>query len=656
MSSMFLYIFLAGIAVWVPGLNSIRGSWYGFRFCIAVFSVPVYLFFGNVLLGIPITFLAWTFAAVALAGFGFQIFKRTITLKNGWAVVLHPVFVFPLLALAVAIPLGDISYLPYPGDEVSGWLRLARQVFLADAYWSNKVVYHHGAYTNGWPLMIAFSNVFDGHFIERNSIVFMFFIHVGVLGFTFDLTRFVAARSGFDQARQVWLFAWITVLGLLAAEASWVLFPTLQLIDKPLLYANLTGFLLALAGQYDDFGKNRLAAFLGFVFAAGYLLKITFILFAPLLGIIWLGFYWRTYVEQYQEPPGAGIFSLALIKKGAGWAALMLIPMMITAMTWNHFRIGTECNAAPWEIFTNPKNLTFDYSIGAFKIIIHDIFAYSGQYKLPLTLAGGAVLAAGLVWKRVRWFVVMIAAFVVFFLIATQLLVYGNCFQSYGEAGGMDSIQRYFRPNLRIVHFFGIIVAAYFLLEKFGKSTLVVNLLKNNWAAGAMAAVVVLLLGLQAQQVNQSLVDIGTRQFQDTYIRSAILDMKQESQNLLRHIQARRLDNPRVSLIAQGMYTVEWTLALYFGIKSRREGSYFYYTPEKPYSWGETEIKAFMLKTTPDDLISWWKGFDILWPVKTDAWIRTVLPRLVNNPSCIENPEKYFLFNAGNGTFTCVPK
>ena len=111
----------------------------------------------------------------------------------------------------------------------------------------------------------------------------LFLMHVGVLGFTFDLTRFVALRSGVSENKTANLIAWLLVLVLLAVEASWILFPTFQLIEKPLLYAYLAGLLLVLASQYCEFDRTRLAAFLGLVFAAGYLIKVAFLLFAVIL-------------------------------------------------------------------------------------------------------------------------------------------------------------------------------------------------------------------------------------------------------------------------------------------------------------------------------------------------------------------------------------
>ena len=35
-----------------------------------------------------------------------------------------------------------------------------------------------------WPMMIAFANILDSQYVDRNGIVFLFLMHAGVLGFT----------------------------------------------------------------------------------------------------------------------------------------------------------------------------------------------------------------------------------------------------------------------------------------------------------------------------------------------------------------------------------------------------------------------------------------------------------------------------------------
>ena len=651
MSSVVLYFCLAGMAILTPGINSPSYNWWGFRFCVAVLIVPVYLYVGNVLLGLPLSLLTWAFAAIAVAGFGKLVIQRSFTWENCRSSALHPIFILPLLALAVALTINDLTYLPYPGDETGSWLRYARQVYLADAYWSDKLIYHHGAYTTGWPMMIAFANIFDSQYVDRNGIVFLFLMHVGVLGFTFDLTRFVALRSGVSENKTANLIAWLLVLVLLAVEASWILFPTFQLIEKPLLYAYLAGLLLVLASQYCEFDRTRLAAFLGLVFAAGYLIKVAFLLFAVILGVVWLIFYWRTFREQNQI---TGFLSWALIKKGAGWAVLMLMPMIIIAATWSKFRVGAECFAAPWEYLTNPSQLFSDYSRRVAGVITDAMISYGGQYKVPLTLAGGAVLAAALTWNRMRWFVVIIGILAMIYMLAAHMAYY-TCHSPFGETG-LQSFQRYLRPNLRFVHFFGIIIAVYFIIEKFGNSGFAKNILKSSLMTDGMALGVIILLGFQAYKIHRSFIDIDTRQFQDEYVRSSIVNIKSESEALMALIRARNLNNPKVSIIAQGQYAVETNLAQYFGIKSHRGGEYFNYTPVRPFSWGEKKTNSFMKETTPAKLIAWWMNFDIIWPIKSDPWIKAVLANLVQSQNCLNNLEQFFLFNSNNGKLTCIPK
>ena len=52
------------------------------------------------------------------------------------------------------------------------------------------------------------------------------------------------------------------------------------------------------------------------------------------------------------------------------------------------------------------------------------MIGYVGQYKAPLTLAGGAVLVAALTWNRMRWFVVIIGIFAMIYMLAAHGLLF----------------------------------------------------------------------------------------------------------------------------------------------------------------------------------------------------------------------------------------
>ena len=132
--------------------------------------------------------------------------------------------------------------------------------------------------------------------------------------------------------------------------------------------------------------------------------------------------------------------------------------------------------------------------------------------------------------------------------------------------------------------------------------------------------------------------------------------MKREAQEMIFHRPERGIFIPSISVIAQTGYNVERELAQYFGIKSNRAEDPFHYRIKGPYSWGPSRLNSFTQETTETALQNWWRGFSVIWPVRTDEWIRRVLAKLVDDTQCETNPEAYFLFNRGDGTFECVAK
>jgi len=653
MSSIALYLVLLGTCFWLPGLSRERSDWLGFRYFLAAICLPLGLYIGNVIFVIPLTALAWIYAGAALGGIGAASFRNWHGWREYRSYIWHPVVIFPVLLLGVALYRGGIEYLPYPGDEVASWLRLARQIFLADAYWSDQVVYHLGSYTNGWPLTVAFSNIFDGHFSDENGVVFLFFFHVGLLGFVYDLTRWVCRREGIEHPPVVHMIAWLLVLGLLTIEASWIVFPLFQMIEKPLLYAFLGGFLIAWAGQYDEFKPSRIAAFVGMVAAAGYLLKITMLVFMPAMGVLWLSFYWRDYRRARMGGEHTGLFHYPRVRDGLIWAALMLVPTIAIAASWTQYRVGSHCFASPIGHFFEIAVST-DQRWQVAQVMTDAAVAYFFQYKLPLTLTGGAILAVSLVWPRTRWFIAMLAVFFVVYMVALHSAYY-NCYSPFGPTG-LQSFQRYFRPNLRLIHFFAPIIAAYFALQYFGRRKSVAEWISSSPAKWLGLGLIGVLLALQIGSLNRSLADTSTRDQQSAFVRAAMLEMKRDSAALIALIQKKGLSNPKVSVISQGGNDVAINLASYFGIKTKRGGGYFHYTPVGPFSWTPGTPKFATSVTDRSRLVEYWRTMDIIWPVNTDKWIREVLTDVVADPACAANPEKYFLFRSTADKFECVRK
>jgi hypothetical protein len=655
MNHLFIYITLIGIAVWLPGLSRDRTVWLGFRFFLGNMAVIALLFYGNVLLGLRISHLGWAFLAIGILGIAVRIVASAREKSGGSQFeFLHPVFVFPMLLLGGALWNDGIEYFPFPGDEAASWLRYAKQIYVVDGYWSPELKYHLGGYTNGWPLLVAYSNTFGPNYDDANGIIMPFLLHVGLLGFLFDFLRFLISRTGTCSAGECRLIVWVLLLLMLGAEVSWVLFSEFQLIEKPLLYAFLGAFLLGLAGLYDDLNRVTVVVALGLVVAGGYLVKLSMLAIGPTLGIFWLGFLWA----EYQQAAPTGFFRYLFLpegmRKAIGYAAALLIPLFATVAVWSQHQFGSHCFSSPWAYLTTSESLFSETSKNVADIILNAILTYSVAFKFEMTAAAAIVAIVSLGAPRCRWVVGGVAVFILFYIVLMHS-AYHLCYPPFGETG-LQSFQRYFRPNLRLLHFIAPLLLLIVALEWPTFRKALAASLRNRLARAWLVLAAAVLLIWQANSISGSLNEIATRANMGPEASRTVHSIKKDAGRLLQIIQDRMLVRPRVSVIAQNGYGVEWDLSRYFSIGDQRGGPVFNYWPEAPYSWASARANSFTRVTTAEELESWWKGFPIIWPIRTDPWTRAVLSTLVDSDVCRRDPEMFFLFNRGDGRFDCVSK
>ena len=655
MTPVLVFFSLIGMAVWLPGLTRDSQDWLGARFLFSVFLIPLFLYTGNVVFGISLSFLTYAFVGISGLGLVLGAFRIRRSILINWKLLFHPVWIFPILLLAIAFYRGGIEYLPYPGDEVASWLKIAKQIFLADAYWSDKIVYHLGAYMNGWPLMVVFPNILHGTYRDNNAVVMQFFTHVGVLGFVFDLTRWMAIKTGWDKNTAASAIPWLLVLGLLFIGASWILLPIFQLIDKPLLYTILTCFLLGLAGQFDGIGRVRVSVFLGIAMAVGYLTKVAILAFGPVLGVIWLSFVSLEIQHSKHNKIVSEFVNPELLKKFVLMGVAMLGPFVFIYASWSYFKIGNNCTASVSALLTGSENMASGFPLNVAKLFLSSSLTYVGVFKPIVTYVAVVAIVLGAFWKKIRWFLFSIIVFILAYS-AALYIAYLTCHSQYavGELGGF---QRYFRPNLRVIHFLAPILILFWILhskklrdwagEKFfsGKAILI-----------PLTAILVL-LSVQIKSVDRSVEDMATRIHQSPAVRNSILEMKSQAARLLELVKLRNLVNPTVSIIAQNGYNVEVELGTYFGIKKvRGEGGYFNYTIKRPYRWNSMKDHWATIVATPHEIVDGWRKFDIVWPVQTDSYIHQAIKLIVEDAACLEEPEKFFLFKKNGNNFECVPK
>lgn len=294
MSLLLLTGIMFGAATFMPGLTKNRQDWFGLRCLLVLIAIQLLLYVGNVILGISLELISRAIAlagAVGVARILWLIGRGRDSRRALMPALRHPVWVLTLVMLLVASMHRFPDYMSYPGDEIASWLRLAKQIFLADAYWSGFVDFHLGGYPNGWPLMLAFPSLILGSFSDSHPSALPFIMHLAVMGTVYDLLRDWCRRdlpeSGFPG-----LFAALVVFSLLSAEALWVLYPSDLLIDRPMIYVWAAIFMTGLHGLRQPGETDRHALLIGLLAAFGYLFKVSLIGVLPSMGIIWLGWVW----------------------------------------------------------------------------------------------------------------------------------------------------------------------------------------------------------------------------------------------------------------------------------------------------------------------------------------------------------------------------
>ena len=399
---------------------------------------------------------------------------------------------------------------------------------------------------------------------------------------------------------------------------------------------------------------NSVAVYLGLLFAAGYLIKMTMLAAGPTIGIFWVSFLWRRYRAYEGKSLREFLMNYRELLTHAKLAIVLLGPLGAVSFGWSIKRFGSQCLSSPLNFFSESHSLVSDFSISVARVIGEVLVTYVGSFKFSITLVSAMVIIMCLRSAQIRWFVLALFTFLLFYLVIIHS-VYTFCLSPFGEQG-LQSIYRYYRPNLRLLHFVAPILGFYMLTMGIRRYPAIEQLVRAKSTLAICGLYILFAIGQQAQSLSISLEDTRTRNLYESYIREAITTMKREAQEISAIIQKRKLLKPSISLIAQSGYNVEVELAQYFGIKSYRSEVPLNYQIQRPYSWGASRVSAFTKEISEVALQNYWRGFPVIWPVRTDEWTRRLLATLVNDKKCENNPEAFFIFKREDGTFECVAK
>ena len=618
---------LLGVAAWLPAPAASK-SWLGARFALAGHFVVIYLFVGNVALGLPLSVLTWAALAIGLAALLAALLRpdRRPAIRD----MAHPIFVLTALFLAVAASRGGIAYQPYLGDETASWLNLTKQIYLADHYHSDLMDYHLPSYTNGWPLLLAAASSVYASYSDAHAVPLQFFMHLGVLGFIYDIVSDWVSETRSENEPMAILTAWVVVIVFLAGEITWRLLPTDLLIEQPILYAYAASFLVAIVAQSSNAPINRLCLYWGVVLCAGYLFKVSILAIAPTIALFVLVAVW------HDGRIGAQPKLLNNIKQLCGAGILAFAPLAFALTVWMIASPG-EMMAASIGPVQGPALARLFSAEGWLVTVrmLQELGDYSLRFKFPLTVVAG--LAILYVAWAARWRTVFVGF--TFFIASTWagLFLYYIFREPFLIRGYLESFPRFAILPLRLFHLIGFLALTY---------AGICILLPRARLVAASAAIRICLIcaisiGLlwQAREVARATDDMADRRYQSAENIQTLMRYKASLMQIEQQVKRLGLVAPKLAIF-DPRNDVAMTTALYYSLKTRHEpamSSYRYFMP--------TRLSSVEGLNT----------YDMVWPVGANESEANLIAEYLADSSCAAQLANRILLRIESGHFACLP-
>ena len=630
---------------------SLGGGW-GSRLLMGMGVLTVLLYVFNVILGVPLGLIARLSAGLGLALFGASLFRDRARLS--WRAALsHPVPVFCLLLIVLALWQGPETYIPYAWDEYTNWLGASKQIFFEDTLLSPAMHYPHQEYPPGWRLIVIYPALVLGRYDDYFTLFTVSVMHFGFLGMVFEVTgEMLKNRSGWPGKTRR-LISWAIMLCLILAESTWKLIPQDVLIERPQIYLFTAGILVAILASERKTDRLALAGCLGLVMGFGFIVKSSMIVFLPALVLI------GGYLVFLEISPSRKTAAPTARQLGNGvlMIALLVLPFVAAYLSWDTLKTGSRCNSSLLQLL-QPASLAMILSDQAGRIgadYLAAIFDYLLIYKSPLT--GVAVLSLGWALGDRKWrlAVISLGVFIGFYALALywNYLVCADWFNDY-----LSSLQRYIRVPLRSVHLVGLLfglTAAVLMVPGLSGTRPRFAGLEKNFTAALPAAVLVL-MALTVWQAHASLRETHQRN-NEPYLAGRVAMVQDQLPALISLISKKAVVGPNILMISMAEDEFDTLVARHFTIAVDPA------RPLRPYAFSSLQFRKGGLAhgnapATLGDLKSIFEKSNIIWPLDGDPVLRDTLLAMTGDAACAETPTDYFIVADPNdrGSYSCERK
>lgn len=652
MTGLFLFaVVAAGLGQFLPKIALAGTPLVGLRFFGGFITLILGFVALHVVLQIPLAVTAWGLVFAAVGGLVRGVVKLSRARGFDESILLHPIPVFLLIGFVSVLANGGIGYLPYTSDEFTNWLGASRHIFLAEGYGEIRESIHLPEYTPGWRLTLLFPWLIVDSIREGDSAAAPFILSVGLAGIVYDIVLFALRRlRGLSELRSA-LFAWAIFLAGVAAEIYGLVWPRDLLIEPPQIFTLAAALLVVAAMSAEKSHAKQLAIYVGLALAGSYFIKSAALAFAPAVGI------WVLFLARWD-----GQSALEYARRAASFAIPLVGPLFIAATVWKIFG-PTVSGGMPSILATFQE----DYLSRAFvndwwdlaRRFLGAVWTYGAGYKTPMTIGAlCALLIAGLRGRP--------AALLIWFGFAGlyTLALYWYHLVAFGDYyfRELNSIPRFMRVPIQVLHVVGFVVAVLELSDLFWRARLfrLVASVQGKTAGISICAAIAVLFIFQGVQIHRSVVDVTTRKYQS--IDPRINEVKTAVQ-ILANMAGRELpENPMLMLISQGGDSEPLSYARYFGRGiANQNTAEFWFRLVSSVSWTSAAPKnVWQHKTTAEALRKTLTEADLIWPLKLDPWVTAVLAHVVDLRKCAKDiSQSYFVRRKEiprAGLMICRPK
>jgi hypothetical protein len=642
----FISVTAIGLGGWIPGAGL------GTRAFVAWALLPLILFIANAVFSIPLYFAGWIVVAFAGLGYLNLAFERRRQLTHRpqrelALFLLHPVVTLSVLAGCLAIAGGVNSYEPIEWDELSNWLNVTRQMFVADTVWRQDMSFSNPGYTSGWYLAMLFPNLPFTEFREIRSLAAG---AVGTIVF-FGLVYDVISHNIAVSAKRTWATAmagaWLGTATILIVSND-LLIPKNTLIEGFQIQLTAAPFLLVLLFRSSLTRNYMMILAAGMCFAAGYFLKVAGMVTLSALPFLVLFLSWNALREHRDW----GRFVVSFL--------YLSIPTLLVFILWKVFGTPAQghCTADPFLALQWPGDNVHAATV------LDRFMDRSRNYALGRILSwegalGGAGIIAAVFTRQLRFLSFGILFFLIVY-VAALYWFYLRCISGY-QQDVLISLERFEGVALGVVLVCGSVFAILLSFPR-GFAALSRRGERAIWSGVGAAACTCLLLGYETIMTLQWLPRLADpfshgHQYPPEFVekRQPILLGKDELKSLASVTQATG-SLTRVSVVSQRTDGFEKILLRYHAVNGKRGENLKLFDVASEHSWARGAGNVWATKATPDEIRTELLASDIIWPRQVDRYIRPILVEFFDTPVCGNTIRWIFLWRPAPGNpYRCVP-